>query len=157
MDLPICLCPRCNKSSHPITPQVFINGNGDEKRTSDGLVTVNRVGAANTWQAGNLDSCTRITEDHNDGPWPLALVTNCCNDVAKGHDQYIWNHGGEPHLRLANAIVPRRCTGRNPVAKRTCCSKAEQGSNKEREVGETYYMVLVSIDRYNRNIPAPTN
>lgn len=55
--------PRCDKLAEAITPDILVHGDGDEDRSSDGLVAVNGVCTGNGWDRRHLYAGASVADN----------------------------------------------------------------------------------------------
>lgn len=80
-NVPILNTPRCDELSKAITPQILVDRDGYEERSSDWLVRIDSVGTSNSWQSSDLDSSACEANNDNGFPRPLLLVSHGNNNI----------------------------------------------------------------------------
>ena len=66
----------------------------------------------------------------------MVLVAHRHDDVAEVHDDDVGDHGGEAHLRLADAAVAFGRARADPVGEGAGGGEADHGADDDGEVGE---------------------
>lgn len=136
--LPSLHTPRRDEFAKAITPKILVDRDGNKQTSGHRLVAVHRVRTHDTGQRRDLDTRTRVSDDDNRLPRPLALVPDRNNDVAKEHDNNVRDHSRQSHLRLSyTAVLPRRSC-RDPITQRPRCKKPDQRTDNNGKVGEAY-------------------
>jgi len=128
--------PVVDKHRESVTPDVLVDGDGDEQAAGDGLVTVDGVGRDHGGQSGDLDAGARVADDDDDGPVPVVLVADRHDDVAEVHDQDVWDHSEETHFRLADTLVLERLALGDPVTEGTGGDETDEGADENGKVHE---------------------
>lgn len=136
INLPRLFAPPRNKFSHAISPDILIHRNGHKQRSRHRLIAINSVGAHNRRKSRHLDTGTRVPKDNDRLPRPLLLVPHGGQDMPQHHEHDVGNHGGQTHLGLAHAAVARRRPRAHPVAKGPRGEEADEGADKQRQVGQ---------------------
>jgi len=83
-----------------------------------------------------LDTGTGETDNDDCLPRPLVLESDRDTDIAEDHDQDIWNHRWQTHLRLTDATVASCCACGDPIAEWAGCSEANESTDEYGEVCE---------------------
>jgi hypothetical protein len=83
-----------------ITPEVFVDRDGNEKGAGNGFVRIDGVGGHDGWDRGDLHAGSAKGNHDNDLPGPFVLHAECCDNVANVHDDYVGNECDQTHLGL---------------------------------------------------------
>lgn len=79
----------------------------------------------------NLQADETVSDDNDDLPRPLLLVSDGDNRGSDGEDDAEGPQGGETHLGLADLAVAAGGEGGNPVTERTSGDEANEGTSED--------------------------
>lgn len=147
-----CDRPRREEFADPVSPKVLVAAlcqkvdsetkrdkkdlhcDCDKYRARRWLIAVDGVSAGDGRQCCDLDTQESIPDHDNDLPRPVAVIPNGSDHTPDDHDDYVWNHRHQSHLRLAHAIILRRQSRRHPIAKWAACDQPDEPADKHSQV-----------------------
>ncbi len=135
-NLPILYTPRRNELAQPISPHILINRNSNEQRASNRLIRVNRIRTDDTRERSHRNARTRVSNEHDNLPRPVSLISNRNNNIAQEHDNNIGNHSRQSHFGFTNSIILSRRPSTDPIRQRTRSKQPKQGPKERGEVSE---------------------
>jgi hypothetical protein len=115
--------PRRDELRESVSPDIFVDRDIEEDGSCDRLIRIDGIGGRNSRKCCDLDSETSIANDDDDLigisiaegyrnsriksylPVPMLLISNAYNNISNYHENYVWNHGPQSHLGLANSPV----------------------------------------------------
>lgn len=129
--------PRCDELGEAVTPNILVDGDGDEDAAGNGFVGVDGVGGGDGGQGSDLDTSAGVAEPDDEAVVPGVLVTESDDEVAEDHDGDVGDHGEETHFGLADAAVATGEPGGDEIAEGAGGEEADHHAEEDGEVEET--------------------
>lgn len=144
--------PWGDEAGETVSPDVLVDGDGNEERACDRLVRVNGVGRDNGRKGGDLETSGTESKDDDGLPRPVSLVSNSNNNVSNVHDDDEWNHGQQSEFGLSDASISLGELVSHPIAKKSGSSESNEGADQDGKVEETNLLGTKVVGRRGKDL-----